>query len=93
MLSNISRGERDLWLKGGMEEIAIWYTSEQTGSWETCPTYFVNEPGRGGTVGRLACLAPGSGYYALRARGELLPAPHCPSHTFAVSCSSAACLL
>ena len=62
---NISRAERDLWLKGGMEEIAIWYAGVRTGSWKTCRTFFVNEPGRDGTVGRLTCLAPGSGYYAL----------------------------
>lgn len=65
---NIGRAERDLWLKGGMEEIAIWYASVRTGGWKTCRTFLINEPGRDGTVGRLACLAPGSGYYALERR-------------------------
>lgn len=62
---NIGRAERDLWLNGGLEEIAIWYADVRTGGWKTCRTFFINEPGRDGTVGRLACLAPGNGYYAL----------------------------
>ena len=61
----IGRAERVLWQKGGMDEIAIWYAGEQAGSWERCPTFLVNEPGGDGTVGRLACLASGSGFYAL----------------------------
>jgi hypothetical protein len=62
---SISRGERARWLKGGMEEIAIWYVNESIGSWELCPTFFVNESAEGGNADRLACLAPVSGYYAL----------------------------
>jgi hypothetical protein len=48
-----------------MDEIAIWYASEQTGNWEVCPTFFIDERGGNETSGRLACLAPGSGTYAL----------------------------
>ena len=62
---NIARAERDLWLKSGMQEIAIWFANDQTGSWELCPTYFVHHSGGNGVVGRLACLARGSGYYVL----------------------------
>lgn len=62
---NIGRAERDLWFKSGMEKIAVWFASQETGKWELCPTYFVNQSPRDGTVGRLACLAPGSGYYVL----------------------------
>jgi hypothetical protein len=62
---NIGRAERELWQKDGMDEIAIWYTSEQTGGWEVCPTFFIDERGGNGTSGRLACLTPGSGTYAL----------------------------
>ena len=62
---SIGRAERDLWHKSGMEEIAIWFANEETGDWEMCPTYFVRQSRRNGTVGRLACLAPGSGYYVL----------------------------
>lgn len=62
---NIRRAERDLWLKSGMEKIAIWYANQETSKWELCPTYFVNQSYRDGTVGRLACLAPGGGYYVL----------------------------
>lgn len=61
----IGRAERDLWQQGGMDEIAIWYAGKQAGMWEKCPTFFVNESGGNGTVGRLACLAPGSGFYAI----------------------------
>ena len=61
----IGKAERDLWQKGGMDEIAIWHTGWKGGSWERCSTFFVNEPGGNGTVGRLACLARGSDYYAL----------------------------
>lgn len=61
----IRRAERDLWLKSGMEKIAIWFADLETGKWELCPTYLVNQSHRDGTVGRLACLAPGSGYYVL----------------------------
>ena len=57
--------ERDLWLKSGMQAIAIWFANDQTGSWELCPTYFVHHSGGNGVVGRLACLARGSGYYVL----------------------------
>lgn len=66
---NIARAERDLWLKSGMEEIAIWFANDQTGNWELCPTYFVHQRGAHGMVGRLACLARGSGYYVL-AQGD-----------------------
>ena len=66
---NIARTERNLWLKSGMQEIAIWFASQETGSWEICPTYFVHQSRGNGTVGRLACLAPGSGYYVL-AQGD-----------------------
>ena len=74
---NITRGERARWLKGGMDEIAIWYVSEETGSWDLCPTFFVDESRDNGTADRLACLAPASGYYALGHGdfGELLAKP------------------
>ena len=62
---NLRRAERDLWLKSGMEKIAIWYAREQTGSWEICPTFYLAEGGGNKASGRLACLAPGSGYFAL----------------------------
>ena len=52
---NIARTERNLWLKSGMQEIAIWFASQETGSWEICPTYFVHQSRENGTVGRLAC--------------------------------------
>ena len=61
----IGRAERVLWQKGGMDEIAIWYAGEQAGIWERCRTFFVAETGGDGIVGRLACLASGSGFYAL----------------------------
>lgn len=66
---NISRVERELWLKSGMDEIAIWFANEETGNWEICPTYSVHQSRMNKTVGRLACLAPGSGYYVL-AQGD-----------------------
>lgn len=62
---NVARAERDLWFKSGMEKIAIWFANQETGQWELCPTYFVDQSRRDGMVGRLACLAPGSGYYVL----------------------------
>jgi hypothetical protein len=42
-----------------MDEIAIWYASEQTGGWEVCPTFFIDERRSNGTSGRFS--APGSG--------------------------------
>ncbi len=66
---NISRAERDLWFKSGMEKISIWFVSQETGNWELCPTYFVHQSHGAKTLGRLACLAPGSGYYVL-AQGD-----------------------
>ena len=66
---NIARAERELWHKSGMQEIAIWFANDQTGSWELCPTYFVHQSGGNGTVGRLACLARGTGYYVV-AQGD-----------------------
>jgi hypothetical protein len=62
---NINRAERNLWNKSGMEQIAIWFAKEETGTWEMCPTRFVKQSGDKGIVGRLTCLAPGSGYYVL----------------------------
>jgi len=62
---NLGRAERDLWLKSGMDQIAIWYARGQTGSWEICPTFFIAGGSRQEASGRLACLAQGSGYYAL----------------------------
>ncbi len=50
-----------------MEKIAIWFVSEETGKFEMCHTYFVNESRDNGLYDRLACLAPGSGYYVLGA--------------------------
>lgn len=79
---NIGRAERAQWAKSGMQEIAIWYASEQTGGWERCPTFFISDPGRDGTAGRLACLAPGSGTYALeREVIEKGPRPVSPAPT------------
>lgn len=66
---NIRRADRDLWLKSGMQKIAIWFASNETGGWEICPTYFIHQSIGDGTVGRLACLTPGSGYYVL-AQGD-----------------------
>jgi len=62
---NIGRADRDLWLESGMDRIAIWFADEQTGSWKLCPTFFVDQSNAFRTGGRLACLAPGSGYYVL----------------------------
>jgi hypothetical protein len=62
---NITKAERAAWFMGGMNDIAIWYVNEETLQWEICPTMFVND----GTSDRLACLAPGSGYYVL-SRGD-----------------------
>jgi hypothetical protein len=64
---NIGKVERALWFDGGMENIAIWFVSEETGKFEMCYTYFVNESRDNGKFDRLACLAPGSGYYVLGA--------------------------
>jgi hypothetical protein len=61
----ISRAERAMWLESGMERIAIWYANLETGRWEMCPTFFVNKSHGKETFGRLACLAPGSGFYVL----------------------------
>lgn len=74
---NLGRAERDLWSKSGMEGIAIWFANDQTGSWELCRTFFVHQSSGNGTVGRLACLAPGSGYYVLAQGdfGKYLPKP------------------
>ena len=62
---NINKAERALWVESGMEKIAIWYASEQTGRWDLCSTFLIEAGGSNGTSGRLACLARGSGYYAL----------------------------
>jgi hypothetical protein len=62
---NITGADRALWSKGGRQAIAIWYASEETGRWEVCPTFFVEESRDNGTFDRLACLAPVSGYYVL----------------------------
>jgi hypothetical protein len=62
---NIGKSERDLWLKNGMETIAIWYVNRVSGSWEICPTFFVNNRQGDASAGRLACRAPGSGAYVL----------------------------
>jgi hypothetical protein len=73
---NIGKAERELWVKSGTDQIAIWYTRGQTGSWEICPTFFIVGGGSQKTAGRLACLAQGSGYYALEGERitELPPA-------------------
>ncbi len=75
---NIGKAERALWQQAGMDGIAIWYVSESTGKWQTCPTFFVNENRDNGDYDRLACLAPGSGLYALGQVGfdELLFTPY-----------------
>jgi hypothetical protein len=62
---DIGRAERNLWLTGGMDQIAIWFANEQSGSWEQCPTYIVDQNNGIRIGGRLTCLAPGSGYYVL----------------------------
>ena len=62
---NIGKAERALWFASGMDKIAIWFVSEEAGKWEMCHTYFVNESRDNGKFDRLACLAPGSGYYVL----------------------------
>jgi hypothetical protein len=62
---NIGKAERALWLQGGADEISIWYVNETTGKWAKCPTFFVNENRDNGEYDRLACLAPGSGFYVL----------------------------
>ena len=45
--------------------ISIWYVNEVEDRWVQCPTFFVNENRDNGMFDRLACLAPGSGYYVL----------------------------
>jgi hypothetical protein len=62
---NIRKAERAMWLKSGMETIAIWYANQETGRWEMCPTFFINKRHGNQTFGRLACLAPGSGFFVL----------------------------
>jgi hypothetical protein len=62
---NIDFAERQLWLEGGDDEIAIWYVDERTNRWKMCPTHFVEQTIIGGVYGRLSCIAPGSGFYVL----------------------------
>lgn len=62
---NIGKAERQLWLQSGTGKISIWYANETTGRWQECPTFFVNENRDNGMFDRLACLAPGSGFYVL----------------------------
>ena len=62
---NIGKEESKLWFESGTEKIAIWYANEQTGRWEYCPTFYVNENRDNGGLDRLTCLAPGSGYFVL----------------------------
>ena len=58
---NLDPAGRRLWDRDSAGGVSLWYASEQTGGWQPCPAYFVEA----GAHGRLACLAPGSGYYAL----------------------------
>ena len=60
---SIGTAEQRLWWDGGANKIAIWYLNERNGSWEYCPTHYVNS--EEGNFPQLSCLAPGSGYYAL----------------------------
>ena len=62
---NIGKAERWLWFESGTHEISIWYVNEVDDRWVQCPTFFVNENRDNGMFDRLACLAPGSGYYVL----------------------------
>jgi hypothetical protein len=62
---NIGKAERQLWFQSGSSRISIWYANETTGRWQECPTFFVNENRDNGMFDRLACLAPGSGFYVL----------------------------
>ena len=60
---SIGIAEQRLWWEGGTDNIAIWYLNERVGSWEYCPTRYVES--EGGGFPQLSCLAPGSGYYVL----------------------------
>jgi hypothetical protein len=62
---NIGKAERQLWFESGTTKISIWYANETTGRWQECPTFFINENRDNGMFDRLACLAPGSGFYVL----------------------------
>ena len=62
---NIGKAERQLWSQSGTSRISIWYANETTGRWQECPTFYVNENRDNGMFDRLACLAPGSGFYVL----------------------------
>jgi hypothetical protein len=62
---DLARAEASHWSEGGMENIAIWYASLETGEWEACHSYYVKKGDGVRTHGRLVCLAPGSGYYLL----------------------------
>jgi hypothetical protein len=62
---NIGKAERQLWFQSGTSRISIWYANETTGRWQECPTFYVNENRDNGMFDRLACIAPGSGFYVL----------------------------
>lgn len=62
---NIGKAERQLWFESSTTKISIWYANETTGRWQECPTFFINENRDNGMFDRLACLAPGSGFYVL----------------------------
>lgn len=62
---NIKKTERKLWDKSGSDQLSIWFANEMTGKWEMCNTYLVHPSHGHDDYGRLACLAPGSGYYVL----------------------------
>ena len=87
---NIGKAEKKLWLEGGADKISIWFANETTGKWQMCPTYFVNENRDNGGYDRLACLAPGSGYFVLGHVDfdELLYTPYSVTKNLTVYCLS-----
>jgi hypothetical protein len=62
---NIGKAEKALWDQQGTYGISIWYIDDDMGSWTQCPTMFVNENRDNGMFDRLACIAPGGGYFVL----------------------------
>lgn len=62
---NIGKAEKALWEEEGRLGISIWYIDDDLETWVECPAFFINENRDNGTFDRLACLAPGSGYYVL----------------------------
>lgn len=62
---SLRQSEEALWLKNGMNGIAIWYVNQESGRWGMCSTSYINGSSEKKTPGRLACRTTGSGTYLL----------------------------